>query len=575
MKNKNGKFRYSQLGQSGTELAIFGAILIFVIGSIVKAGMQVSMLNNMQLRALRLALSESYRTSEGEYIAFAGNEGSNARNVASVIILEDRLSVDTGKKFGSRDRFPISASSNATMSKNLFRPTDYGDRRDLPLSDVYINGQRFPLLGGDFKAIILANGDGTKPAWIPLCACQSAPCSGLVFNNSAPPNPPPYGLCWMNSCVSSSSCVFTGYGGDYDLGYMGECVLAAGGPGTGNYDLVTNNVGCTVMFTISGNYPKSKICCFGATCTKDCSNLPQDIRFDYDFDGVSDVPAFDRDGMMWQWFLIAGVKSGTPLTLPWGGVQGIFVDPSGEKEGKNTQVDADGDYYEESILNYSVLGSGVIQALYVLDSQDGDLNSSMMEDGRIAGEWRFAGTIGGSCGPTPTGNCSIGSTTTGDNSVGVCSNYKCLQSSIGFNEGAQVYTFTESNPGQETGQGLYFRLEEGPIFDASPNQHTRSTERHDQLDVIERLVQLTRDTGRFCANDAAPRVWGTSVWARDNGVYGIPNPVEVCTRPSSGTNCYNAGIAQLTCFDRDNLILFVRSRVADLRGRRWIRRYAP
>ena len=552
-------------------MAIFGAILIFIIGSIIKAGMQVSMLNNMQLRALRLALSESYRTSEGEYIGFAGDEGANSRNVASVIILEDRLSVDAGRKFGSRDRFPISASANATLSKNLFRPTDFGDRADLPLSDVYVNGQRFPLLGADYKTVYLANADGSKPAWIPNCG-GSAP---AFFNSSAPPADPPYGLCWWNSCAASSSCVFVGYGADYELGYMNECVLAAGGAGTGTYDLVTNNVGCTLMFTISGNYPKSKTCCFGTTCTKACSNLPQDVRFDYDFDGVTDVPAGDRDGMMWQWFLIAGVRDGTPLTLPWGGVPGIFVDPSGEKSGKNTMLDVDGDYYEESVLNYSVLSSGVLRAVHVMDNEEGDMNSSFMSDNRIAGEWRFAGTIGGSCGATPTGNCVIGATTTGDNSAGVCSNYKCLERSVGFTEGAQVYTFTESNPGQETGQGTYVRVEEGPVYDISTAQFTRSTERHDQLDVVERLVQLSRDTGRFCADDVNPRVWGTSAWARSNGVYGIPNPVEVCTRPTHGTNCYQAGASQLTCFDRDNLILFVRSRVADLRGRRWIRRYAP
>jgi hypothetical protein len=571
MKRKKGNIRNPRLGQSGTELAIFGAMLIFIIGSIIKAGMQVSMLNNMQLRAVRLALSESYRTSEGEYIGFAGDEGSNARNTASVVILEDRLNVDAGKKFGSRDRFPMTASANATMSKNLFRPTHFGDRSDLPLADIYINGQRFPLLGGDFKSVTLATGSGGKPDWIPNCN-GSGP---AFFNNAAPPADPPYGLCWWNNCLTYSTCVYVGYGANYELGYMGECVLATGGAGTGEYDLVTNSGGCTLMFTLSGNYPKSKTCCFGTTCVKNCNNIPQDVRFDYDFDGVSDVPAGSRDGQFWQWFLIAGVVDGTTLSLPWSGVPGIYVDPSGENASKNDSVDVDGDYYEETVLSYSALDSGVLQTVNVVDSEEGDMSSSFMSDARVAGEWRFAGTIGGSCGAMPTGNCVIGSTTTGDNALAVCSNWKCLHRTVGFSEGAQVYTFTESNPGQEEGQGMYFRVEEGPIFTANTSQYTRSTERHDQLDVIERLVQLTKDTGRFCADDVNPREWGTSAWASANGVYGIPNPVEVCTRPSTGTNCYNAGIAQLTCFDRDNLMLFVRSRVADLRGRRWIRRYAP
>ncbi len=564
------------IAQSGTELAIFGALLIFIIGSIIKAGVQASMQNNLQLRALRLALSESYRTTEGEYVNFStGKDGANARTGASVVILEDRISITAGSKFGTKDRFPVSASASATHSKNLFRPTDYGDRYDLPLSDLFINGQRIPLLVSDFKTITLATASGGRPAWIPPCN-ESGP---AFFNNNAPPNDPPYGMCWWSDCVSYDTCVFVGYNnGDYEMGYMNECVLATGGPGTGDYDIVSSNAGCTVIFTIVGNYPKSKKCCFGSVCVKDCSNLPQDIRFDLDFDGVSDVPAGDRDGFFWQWFLIAGVRNGTATPgLPWGGVQGIFVDPSGEDSPENSQIDCDGDYFEETILNYSVLSSGVIRTLYVVDSQEGDLNSSFMEDARMPGEWRFAGTVGGACGAAPSGNCTIGSTATGNNGAGICSNWRCLEQSAGFSDDTQIYTITSSDPGQTTGQGAYLRVEEGEnIMPAAiPGQFSRSTERHDQLDVVERQLQLTRDSGRFCSNDVTPRDWGTTAWARSNGLYGIENPVEACSRPSTGTTCFDPGIIQLTCFDRDSYILYVRSRISDLRGRRWIRRFAP
>ena len=191
--------------QSATELALFGAILVFVIGAIVRTGLSSSMLLNVNLRVLRMALRESYLTSEGAYkrVVFdAGRkwdkEGSNARNMASVVVLEDRLSVTPGSKIGTSDRIPFVSMASATMSRNLFRPIDFGEVNDIGLSDVLINGLRFPFATGGFKEVVLSNDDGSKPDWIPLC---SAP------HSQEKDDPPPYGLCWMSEGVSVLQCV--------------------------------------------------------------------------------------------------------------------------------------------------------------------------------------------------------------------------------------------------------------------------------------------------------------------------------------------------------------------------------
>jgi hypothetical protein len=152
MVNFNKKF-----AQSATELAIFGAILIFIIGGIVRIGLNTSLSLNSHLRVLRFALQESYLTSEGIYSKDndAAEEGANARNTATVQLVEDRLSITPGAKWGTRDRMPFVSQATATMSKNLFRPVEYGDKNDLPMMDIIINGQRFPLDVTCFKEVRL------------------------------------------------------------------------------------------------------------------------------------------------------------------------------------------------------------------------------------------------------------------------------------------------------------------------------------------------------------------------------------------------------------------------------------
>jgi len=142
-----------ELAQSAAELAIFGGILIFVIGSIARLGLSNTTGMNSQLKALRLALSESYKTAEGFY-APGTEDYFAARNEGAVLLLEDRLTVDAGKKLRTRDRIPFMALGNGSFSKNMFFTPDVVDApTQVPIYDIIVNGQRFPFTTAGVKEV--------------------------------------------------------------------------------------------------------------------------------------------------------------------------------------------------------------------------------------------------------------------------------------------------------------------------------------------------------------------------------------------------------------------------------------
>ena len=148
----------SNQAQTASELAIFGAILIFVIGLIVRSAMSTSQVMNQQLKVMRMAMTVSYWSS-----MVAGN---TSRNAASILVIEDRLSVDTANKLGTRERIPLMIGAGAVFSNQLYQPIKYGVTSNLAIFDVFINGQHFPFSTSAFKDIILGPG---HPTWEDPC----------------------------------------------------------------------------------------------------------------------------------------------------------------------------------------------------------------------------------------------------------------------------------------------------------------------------------------------------------------------------------------------------------------------
>ena len=537
--------------QTASELAIFGGVLLFVISIIFRAGLNASQNMNHQLRVVRMAMTESYRTAEGQYRI--NHQESSARNTASLFVLEDRLSVDATSRFGTRDRGPITSGGSATFSMNLFLPTDWGESHNIPIYDVIVNGQRFPFTTAGFKTVTLINPEprplGVPESPYPLC--------------SSPP--PPGGTCWEPKCFTINKTTCT------DPSDPSTCVTNP------------EDRGCVIMYKIVGNFIKSVDWCGADPCP---DNMNVDKRFDLNFDGVPDVPPNPvslRQEFIWQWAKAAGITKK---------VQGRYAPPPGEgmvqgidlDSNVNNLVDVDGDLKEELILKKESNDDGQIITVFVLDNQEGDMNFTL--DDRDKGTWKItASSTDVACPSAPVGNCPLKPESVREkvarNFGGTCSVWRCQPQEIGIKNDMQMFSFTKGDPSSAHG-GTLMRVEEGKLFDPVDGQYIRHTNRQDHVDIITRPFKVSKDTDRFCDENSKVRYWpgcgqpkppddgpcppGIDPQPALEGVSGMSNPVEACN------DCLSSLNIEKTCMDEQQKMIFIRSRVEDLRGRRWVTR---
>lgn len=517
--------------QAAAELAIFGAILVFVIGLIVRTGLNAGVAENAHLRALRYALSESYRSSEREYSCRPSGpcHDSAARNTANIVLVEDRLSVNSGQKAGTRDRIPFVASASGVMSHNLFLPVEDSESWSQSQFDMIINGQRFPFRMTSIEDITLS-----------YDMFNQATCPRTTSENEPDPR------CWETVCVKSEN---------------GQTIE-----------------GCPVVYRIATNGDSDW--CSGYDDSGnfvDCNrNMTSDERFDLDFRNGPDISRIEqgsdgnyvRETFSWQWIKVPVVppERVRDLVLDAGvdpDDQSTFINVSNPRRyrtlAKDMSADIDGNLEEETVndhITYSTPGGRLEATVEVFYQHTGDLDLSGRED----------------------------------NNTG-------LQT-----EELQMYSFTRNRDNQTTrGKGTYLRIEEGQLFGPG-GQFIRSTTRQDHVDIVERKI-VFRSTpycnyagpvDMFCEFDnncnlIGPREWYDDVadeptrWSVDNGVAGLRNPVEVCVSPPPTIDalhpCFSAGNPgniEKTCLqigDADhNPAIFVRSRIHDLRGHRWVTR---
>jgi len=182
-----------------TELAVFGFILIFILGAILRYAVNDAINQNQRLMAMRYVLRNSLETSETGILngcpAFPKNPAmcnSSARNFASVMYIEDRTVPEAGK-YGTISRTPYLQSAAGSMSKNLFMPVEYGDIDDLPLMDIYVNNILFHLTTAGYAEYfeeVLRTGFNLgyrcqKPGLTPIQLAECIPLKRLVPNGGA------------------------------------------------------------------------------------------------------------------------------------------------------------------------------------------------------------------------------------------------------------------------------------------------------------------------------------------------------------------------------------------------------
>lgn len=497
--------------QTAIELAVFGAILIFVISVIVRQSLQTNYWQNQNLKALRLAMRTSYESVETP----TGSQDIASRRSATVLFVEDRLTADSSK-YGSVDRTPHMVQASATHNRNIFMSVDFGDCEDLPVMDVIVNGKHFVFTVAGFRRVTFPPGPAVGPVTT-ITATKTDPCGGAAAVNVS--------VEWDPVCMTktiSSQC-----NGMECAAFCPDCTGAS--PTT-----VMVDVGCVDFYTIIDNHRLIPEWCNGTTLPCPPKNLTADERFDLDRGLTSfnkggsatpDVSADERPYFLWQWYLVRGYHSESADLLTKGDTVSIASTSCKEDcpKARNTSVDVDGDLALESVMPDTITNdaNGMIASIGVMDSNDGDVDFSISTENGVK--------------PMP-----------------------------GFMKDVNMYTFV-----RDAGQGdsgTFFRVEEGRLFSPMGDRFIRTTKKKDQIDLIERVFQLSNDTGRYCSG-GAPTDWSTAVAgtaAYGEKLMGWTNPVEACG------NCFTSANIDRTCMDTDNLLIFVRSRIEDLRGRKWV-----
>lgn len=463
-------------GQAATELAVFGAVLIFLIGSIVRNGVNSGQQQNVQLKAMRQALLQSY-TSSTRSIALDATGGTvfeadgitpkylphTGRSSSSIVYFEDRLSPDISR-YGNSDRMELAASGSGSVTNLLFYPLDpaeSNDPKNLPTSDYYVNGVHLPITTAAIRTIVFA---------------APAPIAGRTIAN----------------------------------GWNFECVKDAGG----------NWLPCPLFYNIS-----SKAGDFGVLSGDEPYDLNRNDNFadDPKAGGPGKLP---REQMMWHWKAenaILATTAGMEVTGG-GGVcgsatavdgasTGLTIDPANNQ---NTVFDVDNDGQEETIYDVKADPlTNIITQVTVMDSQEGDLDPTV---------WTIFGRV------------------------------------PGFQRDMSI--LTKSRP------GTYFEIREGKLYNPETGQYSRTISFRDQVEVIQRMFQLTKNTGRFCSAGGV-----LAAKLPDNSA----NPIEACGSGGGGvgpapggSSCFSAENINKTCMDTDSLIIYIRSRVLDKTGHLWL-----
>lgn len=496
-------------GQAVFELAIFGAIIIFVIGLIFSQAMSNSYFMNANFKAMRKAFWESYMASEQQV---------QSRDNASVTIIEDRLMGKFGDKFSPLDRSPMVSSASATMTKMLFAERNFGEANTIQIQDIIINGQRFPFSGAGYKSVTLptSNDDGS----IPLCSaphpegrcwdigCESVDLSALPVledcsNGEDEPGTDPAVDCADPTCSGYWQC-----GGG--LGNLGE---DCGTPEDDDLDGLINcadrdcltqqacylSMGCLRLYRLVENVPGTGF------------DPGVAARFDLDFDGTPDVPLADRADFAWQWVPINALCASSSGAV---NVDSNFINadagqPNGDRQAESVMsVGGCGDIdYNFDLVWLWGEDKRRITALNVRDAQEGDMDGTRDDS---------------SPPPDP-----------------------------GFVDDSQMFSYTR--------EGTLLRIEEGELFSLADGRFVRNTTVNDHYDIVQRIFRVSNDTNRFCSAAGTPQ----------GSVDGLSNPVEACN------NCFSPANLELTCMDQAARLIYIRSRISNLGGRRWVTRKAP
>ncbi|VAX37516.1 hypothetical protein MNBD_UNCLBAC01-569, partial [hydrothermal vent metagenome] len=374
-----GKKYLNHKAQAAMELAVFGAILLFVVGLIVRQSLSSSYQQNQSLKAMRWAMSMSFRYSYGMMGGVmtpgVGAKEGTSHNSASVLFIEDRLTVSSGKH-AAVDRIPFMLTGSGTHTNQLFQPVGPYEHWNLPMFDVFVNGKYFPFLTAKFKTVAL---NASHPGWDPQCALRyPAGCQvdGQLASCTAPPadcTPVDVG------CVRLKTKIYNVIGNPKwcdDITHSVECPFSYGNTRTERFNL--DRALAPLEDDVGGS----------GTAYSEFSWQWFEVRAYNEAYKQGGTSFFSRAVTVLNKKNMSLPNPRTQLDVVGNAVEGMAWTKQGKEEkntppNKNLRVDVDGGFVDgdlklEIIVSVNTsnnnANAGIITSVVVIDAQEGDLD---------------------------------------------------------------------------------------------------------------------------------------------------------------------------------------------------------
>ena len=522
-------FKNKRSAQTMIELAVFGAVLFFLIGGIASNYISGSFQQNSQLKAMRMALLSSYRSSQA---------GELSRASASFMLIDDRFTGDVGK-YGTTDRQPIVVSGGGSLSAQFMQEGSWNEPGGLPVMDLFINGEQIALRTNSYlqyvillKTTAVDGADGVqiiefKP--IPdsaltvttgtsnTCAVTGAPCEMYANYDSCGANNGPCVQQPLTSTYLESELIKQG---------VSSC---AGAPpvtnspqsGSGSGNVINCNMGdlaqhkrlthewLNMADPTAGHGGMPPFYLAIMSNNKDFPGDGSDNAFNYRRDYFPAViyPDKAKATWCWSWKYFWEPVDGESDTTPSSNVKKMIDDTNGSFP----SYDIDGDRREEKIYAVQDMTkdlcttTGRCKTAYwvkVLDPKGADVDPQKQPK-----------------------------------------DFVDVNQKPGLRPGMKIYgqtacVATTGNTCQGDG-GTYLDVQEGKLF-SDGKQVAVSTARKNQYDIVERAYQLNI------------------------------NMVDVDGFKKLNPNIKACPNVQETCFDEGTKTIWIHSRLNDQRGHKWL-----
>ena len=567
--------RFYTRAQSTIELAIFGAVLFFVIGAIATNYMSGAFQQNVQLQAMRMAMMKSYQSSGMNN----NTKGDTSRNSGSFLFYEDRLTGEPGR-YGTSDRQPIAAQGQGMLTKNLMAPVDWSEDTNLGLMDVTINGQSFQFTTAAFVTYKimyspynnnsyprkLAEADGSRihmykwpaPNTSEFCANKQLEWANAWDPLGAGCKNNIYGICkWHTKDVHKAleqagvtgrpPITLAGCPGDTD-----GCLYEVYDPDQVMHKrlvyewewmsriFVPNPAGLDIQGRAAPMC--RKITRNDKDFLKDLNDTVK-LKYEFNYNRDGNVPLFgdfqESLKMAWRW------EYADFYDMMYKTDFSQFLDPA---NGIFPQYDVDGDLIEETVYAYYSYGSqyddmiGDTGGVTIPPAYRRDCRTTFPNPPDILGY-----------------QASVLDPKAGDIDLTQRPpDYWKTHPHQGLLAGMRIYTRTvcvpsAAYPCPANDPPVYFELKEGKSYalDGKTPLSISSTQRY-QYDLIERIFQLNPNL--------------TDDWALQSR-----NSASIPVYCAPGENCCMDQInMDKTCFDRKNFRIYIRSRISNRGGHRWI-----